>query len=331
MLAASGGRAAAAGNIGTAPDRRWPTPTSTSSSPRCRRSSCNAPTAGTPTVSCWLNLAPTIWTGTPTSTTTPRPRPGSGPTRVRATRSWSTPTTGRGRTSRRGRPGGAAGHLLHHRRRRLPPRRRRPGGAPGLVLARCRTDLVRALPHDLANALAALAVARAAGASAEGCIAALRGARPLPHRVELVAEDRGVRWYDDSKATTPASVLAAVAGFGSVVLIAGGRNKGLDLACSSPACHRCTTAVAIGDAADEVAAAFGGRGRGRAGPPPWPKRWPPPPPWPGPATPSCCHPGCASFDWYRSYAAARRRLRRARSAPTSPPHPDSRPRSHSVR
>jgi UDP-N-acetylmuramoylalanine--D-glutamate ligase len=172
--------------------------------------------------------------------------------------------------------------------------------APGLVLAQ-RTDLVRDLPHDLANALAALAVARAAGASPQGCVAALRGTAPLPHRVELVAEDGGVRWYDDSKATTPASVLAAVAGFDSVVLIAGGRNKGLDLgvlATGVPPVHH---AVAIGDAADEVVAALGdvvavtraatmadavtaAASAAR------------------PGDVVVLSPGCASFDWYRSYA-----------------------------
>ncbi|MDQ2729096.1 MAG: UDP-N-acetylmuramoyl-L-alanine--D-glutamate ligase, partial [Actinomycetota bacterium] len=128
--------------------------------------------------------------------------------------------------------------------------------APDLVLAR-RADLVRDLPHDLANALAALAVARASGASPQGCVAALRGTTLLPHRVELVAEAEGVAWYDDSKATTPASVLAAVAGFDSVVLIAGGRNKGLDLAVLAAGVPPVHHAVAIGDAADEVVAALG--------------------------------------------------------------------------
>ena len=51
----------------------------------------------------------------------------------------------------------------------------------------------------------------------------------MPHRVEFVASDEGVSYYDDSKATTPSAVVAALAGFSSVVLIAGGRNKGLDL------------------------------------------------------------------------------------------------------
>lgn len=172
--------------------------------------------------------------------------------------------------------------------------------APGLVLAQ-RTDLVRGLPHDVANALAALAVARAAGASPAGCVAALRGTAPLPHRVELIAEAADVAWYDDSKATTPASVLAAVAGFDSVVLIAGGRNKGLDLAVLAAAAPPVHHAVAIGDAAPEIVAALGdvvgvttaatmAEAVAAAGD------------VARPGDVVVLSPGCASFDWYRSYA-----------------------------
>lgn len=161
-------------------------------------------------------------------------------------------------------------------------------------------ELPRALPHDLSNSLAAAAVARAAGAGWEGIADALRRTPPLAHRVQLVGEGAGVGWYDDSKATTPASVLAAVAGFGSVVLIAGGRNKGLDLGALSATVPPVHAVVAIGESAGEVAAAFAGRvpvvraesmaeavacagGAAR----------------PGDAV--VLSPGCASFDWYGSY------------------------------
>jgi UDP-N-acetylmuramoylalanine--D-glutamate ligase len=161
--------------------------------------------------------------------------------------------------------------------------------------------MARTLPHDLANAVAAAAVAGAAGATRAGTGAALIAFEGLPHRVQLVAEAGGVRWFDDSKATTPASVLAAVAGFDSVVLIAGGRNKGLDLgvlAATAPPVH---AVVAIGEAGPEVEAAFAGvvpvapvatmaeavavAGRVAA-----------------PGDVVLLSPGCASFDWYRSYA-----------------------------
>ncbi|MDQ1429087.1 MAG: UDP-N-acetylmuramoylalanine--D-glutamate ligase [Acidimicrobiaceae bacterium] len=172
-----------------------------------------------------------------------------------------------------------------------------PGGVP-LVKS---SELTRSLPLDVANALAATATARAVGASIEGCQAALRQFTALPHRVELVAERDGVRWYDDSKSTTPASVLAAVAGFESVVLIAGGRNKGLDLGVLAQAAPRLRAVVAIGEAAAEVEAAFSARvpvtrADSMAA-----------------AVAAAAHdvvpgdavllsPGCASFDWYRSYA-----------------------------
>ena len=118
--------------------------------------------------------------------------------------------------------------------------------------------LRRALPHDVANALASTATAMAAGAAAEACAAVLAEFAGLPHRVELVGEAGGVRWYDDSKATTPAAVLAAIQGFDSAVLIAGGRNKGLDLRVLSRAAPRLRGVVAIGESAGEIADAFEG-------------------------------------------------------------------------
>ena len=51
-----------------------------------------------------------------------------------------------------------------------------------------------------------------------------------PHRIEPLGEFGGARWYNDSKATTPHAVITAIRGFDDVVLLAGGRNKGLDLA-----------------------------------------------------------------------------------------------------
>lgn len=118
--------------------------------------------------------------------------------------------------------------------------------------------LARALPHDLANALAAAALARAAGATFEGIGAALGAFRSLPHRVELVGEAGGVRWYDDSKATAPHATVAAVRGFDAVVLIAGGRNKGLDLSALAVAAPHLRAVVAMGEAAPEVVEAFSG-------------------------------------------------------------------------
>lgn len=119
-------------------------------------------------------------------------------------------------------------------------------------------ELRRSLPHDVANALAASATALAAGATIEGVRAALREFDAPPHRISLVADDGGVRWYDDSKATNPHATVAAVGGFDSVVLLAGGRNKGLDLSLLAGAAGRIRAVVAIGEAGPEVEAAFAG-------------------------------------------------------------------------
>ena len=120
------------------------------------------------------------------------------------------------------------------------------------------SELPRTLPHDLANGLAAAAAARAAAASPEGIAEALRRFTGLAHRVTLVAEAEGVRWYDDSKATNPHAALAALRAFDSVVLIAGGRNKGLDLAPLAEAADRLRGVVAIGESAPHVARVFEG-------------------------------------------------------------------------
>jgi UDP-N-acetylmuramoylalanine--D-glutamate ligase len=172
-------------------------------------------------------------------------------------------------------------------------------GPDGFVLKAA--DLPRAFPHDLANTAAALAVAMAAGADEEGCRRAARSTVPPPHRVQLVGEQDGVRWYDDSKATTPAAVLAGLSAFASIVLIAGGRNKGLDLSELATAVPPVHAVVAIGEAAAEVTAAFGdlvpvrratsmGQAVEMAGQ------------LAGAGDAVVLSPGCASFDWYSSYA-----------------------------
>jgi UDP-N-acetylmuramoylalanine--D-glutamate ligase len=162
-----------------------------------------------------------------------------------------------------------------------------------------RAELWRDLPHDRSNALGASATAMAAGATLEGVRSALRSFRGLPHRVELVAESSGVRWYDDSKATAPHATLAALAGFERVVLVAGGRNKGLDLAELGSA-RNVVAVVGIGEAASEVVGAFPGvpsrRAESMASAVSAAADLADPP------AIVLLSPGCASFDWYSSYA-----------------------------
>jgi UDP-N-acetylmuramoylalanine--D-glutamate ligase len=117
-------------------------------------------------------------------------------------------------------------------------------------------DMRRALVHDRTNALAAGLAAMAAGATTEGVRAALGNYETLPHRVALVGEAGGVQWYDDSKATNPDATLRALESFDSVVLLAGGRNKGLDLSVLARGSSHLRGVVAFGEAGPEIARVF---------------------------------------------------------------------------
>jgi len=128
----------------------------------------------------------------------------------------------------------------------------------------------------------------------------LRGFTGLAHRVSLVTTAEGIAWYDDSKATAPHATLAAVRGFASVVLIAGGRNKGLDLSILAEAADHLRAVVAIGDAAGELVAAFDGVRPVQAAPSMADAvRAARAAAEPGDVV--LLSPGCASFDWYSSY------------------------------
>lgn len=164
-------------------------------------------------------------------------------------------------------------------------------------------SLRRCLPHDITNALAASALVMESGlAVADSIEEALSSFVPPHHRIELVAEHRGVRWYDDSKATTPHAAVTAIRGFESVVLIAGGRNKGLDLSAMASESERIRAVVALGEAAPEIERAFADRvpvtivdsmeaaveaASSRATAP----------------DVVLLSPGCTSLDWYSGYAA----------------------------
>jgi UDP-N-acetylmuramoylalanine--D-glutamate ligase len=162
-------------------------------------------------------------------------------------------------------------------------------------------DLWRDFPHDVANGLAAAATALAGGATLSGVSDALRSFTGLPHRVTLIGEAGGVRFYDDSKATAPHATLAALRGFDSVVLIAGGRNKGLDLGVLRAEAARLRAVVAIGEAAPDIERAFvGARPVVSAGSMADAVEAAARLAEPGDAV--LLSPGCASFDWYGSYA-----------------------------
>jgi UDP-N-acetylmuramoylalanine--D-glutamate ligase len=85
--------------------------------------------------------------------------------------------------------------------------------------------------HNVANALAAAALARAAGASLEAIAAGLRSFAGLPHRLQRVAARAGIEYFDDSKGTNVGATIAALRGLERrLVLIAGGDGKGQDFA-----------------------------------------------------------------------------------------------------
>ena len=161
-------------------------------------------------------------------------------------------------------------------------------------------DLWRSLPHDIANTLAVAASVAPLGVAPAAVAEAASAFVPLAHRVSPVGTVDGQPYYDDSKATTPHATLSALRGFDRVVLIAGGRNKGIDLSVMATGREHLEAVVAIGESADDIEQAFAGSvpvvraddmdaavaaartlSAGRV--------------------PVLLSPGCASFDWYRSY------------------------------
>lgn len=159
----------------------------------------------------------------------------------------------------------------------------------------------RSLPHDVTNALAAAALVLETGLADVAAIgAALADFVARPHRLEEVGRAGGVTWYNDSKATTPHAASAAIKAFDSLVLIAGGSRKGVDLSPMATTGSHVRSVIAIGEAAADISAVFVGStdvvvaesmsdavtlAGDRAAP--------------GDAV--VLSPGCASFDWYSGY------------------------------
>jgi len=175
-------------------------------------------------------------------------------------------------------------------------------GAVPLIAVR---DMKLAGLHNAANALAALALCRSIGLPLAPLLQALRAFPGLPHRVELVREANGVRYYDDSKGTNVGSTAAALAGLAGagtkVVLIAGGDGKGQDFSpLAEPVQRAARCVVLIGRDAPAIERALRGGAKIRRA-----------------ATlddavhaaaEEACHgdavllsPACASFDMFRDY------------------------------
>ena len=100
--------------------------------------------------------------------------------------------------------------------------------------------------HNLANALAALALGHAVGLDLVAMCKALKRFKGLPHRMQKVAETQGVRWVNDSKATNIGACIAALQGYQrKVILIAGGDGKGADMSELAPVVQEKTKAVIL--------------------------------------------------------------------------------------
>lgn len=120
--------------------------------------------------------------------------------------------------------------------------------------------------HNLANALAALAMGEACGLPRASMLECLRHFAGLAHRTQLVRERGGVRWYNDSKGTNVGATIAALEGLydpkaaGRAVLIAGGDGKGADFSALAPVVERTARAVVlIGRDGPSIGAALRGR------------------------------------------------------------------------
>lgn len=114
-------------------------------------------------------------------------------------------------------------------------------------------ELASAAPHHVANVAAAACASLLTGADVAAVRAAAEAYRPGRHRAEEVAATAGVRFVDDSKATNPHAARASLQAYRSIVWIAGGLAKGVDLGTLVPHLGAVRLAVLIGDAAAELA------------------------------------------------------------------------------
>jgi UDP-N-acetylmuramoylalanine--D-glutamate ligase len=157
--------------------------------------------------------------------------------------------------------------------------------------------------HNVANALAALALCRALDLPLEPIVGALRAFKGLPHRVEKVAEVSGVTYFDDSKGTNVGATEAALKGLEKpAVVILGGDGKGQDFSPLKEAVAKHARAVVlIGRDGPLIEKAITGCGKPvlKAGDMDEAVRIAAKNAQPGDAV--LMSPACASFDMYRNY------------------------------
>jgi UDP-N-acetylmuramoylalanine--D-glutamate ligase len=109
--------------------------------------------------------------------------------------------------------------------------------------------------HNLSNVMAAVGAGHSAGIAVDRMADAVRKFKAVEHRLEPIGTFKGVRWYNDSKATNPDSTYKALAAFSEpIILIAGGRNKGIEIEPLARAiADRVAALVTIGETGDELA------------------------------------------------------------------------------
>jgi UDP-N-acetylmuramoylalanine--D-glutamate ligase len=118
-----------------------------------------------------------------------------------------------------------------------------------------RRDLLLMGEHNILNVLAASAVCAIAGAPVTAMRQVATTFRGVAHRLQLIREDAGVRWYDDSIATAPERLMAALKCFDQpVILLAGGRDKHLPWDEAAQMMHeRCKAVILFGEMGPMVA------------------------------------------------------------------------------
>jgi UDP-N-acetylmuramoylalanine--D-glutamate ligase len=111
---------------------------------------------------------------------------------------------------------------------------------------------------NLSNLAAALCIARHFGVEDKQIIKSLPKFKALPHRLELVAEINGVKWYNDSKATTPESAITAIEAFGQpIIIIAGGYDKHIPFdEFGQKIAKKAKAAILLGQTAQKIADAI---------------------------------------------------------------------------
>ena len=114
--------------------------------------------------------------------------------------------------------------------------------------------------HNLENVMAAATIAMLAGAARDRVAAAVPTFTAVEHRLEFVSERGGVKYYNDSKATTPEAALRAIEALdGPLFIILGGKDKGLDFSrLREPLRNRAKAALLVGQDAGKIARELAG-------------------------------------------------------------------------